>query len=128
MKLGALILFCHDLQRSLTFYRALGLVLEEEHHDQESAGPKHYACELGELHFALFDGEGENPASGFRRTGATMPGFEVDSLEKIYEAIQELGAKVIEPPSEYPWGPRFLVEDPDGRTVEVFVRAKEEDC
>lgn len=32
-------------------------------------------------------------------------------------------AKSLEPPTEYPWSPRFLVDDPDGRTVEAFARA-----
>lgn len=122
MELGALILFSTRLRDAVLFYRALGLPLEEESHDE---GPTHFACELGPTHFAIFEGSpGEAPA--YRAGGASMPGFAVPSLDHALGAVTALGANVVQPPTEYPWGPRFLVEDPDGRIVEVFERLRPE--
>ncbi len=118
MELGALIVFARQLSETVAFYRAIGLPLEEESHED---GPKHFACELGPVHFAIFEGT-ENGTASFRAAGSVMPGLAVDSLERAFEAMQQLGATIKQPPTEYPWGPRMLVEDPDGRTIELFER------
>lgn len=121
MELGAFILFAKRLPDTVAFYRALGLPLEEEHHDDQDDGPAHYACDLGAVHFSVFEGvEGQTPT--FRAVGGVMPGLAVASLERAFEAVKEFGAPIIQPPTEYPWGPRMLVEDPDGRTIELFER------
>ena len=118
MELGALILFANDLSQAVRFYQTLGVPLEKEDHE---GGPLHFACELGTLHFAIFAGPpGDAPL--FRTGGSVMPGFAVPSLDRASDAMQALGAKIIQPPTDYPWGPRMLVEDPDGRTVELFQR------
>ena len=117
-KLGALILFANRLSETVAFYRALGVPLVEENHED---GPLHFACELGPVHLAFFEGtRGETPQ--YRAGGTTMPGLAVPSLDDAWEAMQNLGATIVQPPTDYPWGPRILVEDPDGRTVEVFER------
>ena len=117
-ELGALILFTDKLEDSVAFYRTLGLPLKTEDHE---GGPKHFACELGPTHFAIFEGDpGETPA--FRSAGSAMPGFAVESIEEAHKAIEKLGAAIIQQPTEYPWGPRMLAEDPDGRSVEIFER------
>ena len=84
----------------------------------------HFACELGAAHFAVFEGS-EGSAPPFRTSGGVMPGIAVPSLDAAFQAAQSIGASVVEPPSEYPWGPRMLVEDPDGRTVEFFERRED---
>src|SRR5262245_14057316 len=48
---GALILFSGAIEKTVAFYRAIGMPLEEEKHDEE--GPLHYACELGSTHMAI---------------------------------------------------------------------------
>lgn len=118
IELGALILYANRLAETVSFYRALGMPLEEEHHEE---GPLHFACELGPTHFAVFEGSPGTPPA-LRSGGGTMPRFAVSSLDHAFQAVKALGAKVVQSPTDYPWGPRMLVEDPDGRTVEVFQR------
>jgi len=118
VELGALILFANQLEETVAFYRALGLPLEEDPHDE---GPLHFACALGPTHFAVFQG-GPGTPPPFRAAGGVTPGIAVPSLATALAAVEARGARVVEPPTEYPWGPRILVEDPDGRTVEVFER------
>ncbi|MFQ5918465.1 MAG: VOC family protein [Thermoplasmata archaeon] len=115
---GALILFSHRLPAVVQFYRAIGLELEPEQHEE---GPVHYVSGLGPTHFAVFEGPpGEAPE--FRSGGSTFPGFAVDSLEEALSGAKSVGARIAQEPSQYPWGMRALVVDPDGRTIELFER------
>ena len=92
--------------------------MEEERHDD---GPLHYACELGPVHFAIYPAETpDNGAHPERLSpGGTQVGFQVDSVEAAFEAAVALGARVMFEPDDYPWGRRAVVEDPDGRAVEL---------
>jgi lactoylglutathione lyase len=117
-RLGALILFASDIEETVAFYRVLGLPLDVDEHDD--GGPLHYACELQGCHFAIFPTEGEGRAPGMRQPGASFPGFTVDAVEETVGALRAHGAKVLQEPSPYPWGIRAVVEDPDGRPVEVY--------
>ena len=115
---GALILFTDKLEALVEFYRAIGVPLELEQHDD---GPLHHACELGLTHFAIFESNSGTPPE-FRSGGSSFPGFTVNSLEDALEAAKSLNAEVVQQPTEYPWGWRALVKDPDGRVLELFQR------
>ncbi|MEX2029568.1 MAG: VOC family protein [Anaerolineales bacterium] len=115
---GALIVFTHKLEAVVEFYSAIGVPLELERHGD---GPAHYACELGRTHIAVFrSGPGEAPE--FRSGGSSFAGFTVNSLEAALDAAKSVKAEVIQQPTQYPWGWRALVKDPDGRVVELFQR------
>ena len=119
---GALILFSESVERTVAFYRAIGIPLEEEKHDDE--GPLHYACEVGSTHIAIHGAEtGKGArAAGWRSGGSSYFGLAVSSLIEAVDAARRLGAPIVQEPEEFPWGPRALVEDPDGRVVELFER------
>ena len=117
--LGALILFTSQLERVVAFYRALGVPLAEERHDE---GPVHHACDLGRVHLAVFEGEpGVAPPRG--HGGCTFPGFTVESVAEALDDVRALGATVLAEPAMFPWGLRAVVVDPDGRPVEIFERS-----
>ena len=117
--LGALILFTARIEDVVCFYRAIGIPLESEQHE---AGPIHFACEFGRTHFAVFEA-GDGRAPEFRSGGSCFAGFAVASIEKAISAARVIGAEIIQEPESYPWGVRALVQDPDGRVVELFERA-----
>ncbi len=48
-----------------------------------------------------------------------MLGFRVASLEPALEALEPLGVRILTPPRTTPWGRRAVVQDPDGRAVEI---------
>lgn len=118
--IGALVLFAENLDRTVEFYRLLGVPLVVDDHGDDDEGPLHYACDLGGCHFAVFPGEGETTAPGFRKAGASFPGIVVESVTDVMDAVRGFGAAVIQEPSPYPWGVRAVVTDPDGRPVEVY--------
>lgn len=116
--LGALILFTNKLEAAVKFYTAIGVPLELEQHDD---GPPHYACELGLTHFAIFESNSSS-APEFKAGGTSFPGFTVNSLHDALEAAKSVNAEVVQQATEYPWGWRALVKDPDGRVIELFQR------
>jgi lactoylglutathione lyase len=118
-ELGALVLFSANVDRTVAFYRAIGVPLELEQHDDE--GPPHYAGELSGTHFAIFQAS-SGSAPPFRSGGSSLPGFVVESVAASLEGVRTLGAKIRQEPELYPWGLRAVVDDPDGRAIEIFER------
>ena len=119
-ELASVVLFATDPTATAAFYRAIGVVLEDEHHGE---GPIHFATELGPVHFAIYPAETPGRSPQRRHGGNVFPGFYVDSLEHVVSAVLETGAPILAEHEQMDWGCRVLVEDPDGRTVEINQRA-----
>lgn len=113
--------FANDLDATSNFYRAVGLPLIDEHHDD---GPAHLAAELDGVHFAIYqadEGVGTR-APSWRSAASDFPGFYVDSLDDISASLDALGARILTAHQRRPWGCRIVAEDPDGRAVEINQR------
>ena len=117
---AAIVLWTARVKEVEAFYRELGFPLRESQHDD---GPVHWTCELGGVHFAIYPQEdgGDTPPE-YRAAGASLLGFEVESLDETYRAAKRVGAGVLIRPEEVPWGRRAVILDPDGRTVELNER------
>jgi catechol 2,3-dioxygenase-like lactoylglutathione lyase family enzyme len=113
--LALVVLRTEDLGRSLRFYQALGLRFTEERH---GSGPVHHACQLGETVLELYPAE-PGRAPDRRTGGATMIGFHVDSLSQTIQALAGLNVAVLTPPSDSSTPARIVVQDPDGRAIEI---------
>lgn len=109
--LAALVLTCKDLEASVRLYRAIGVELKEARH----AGPLHYTASLSGVHLALVahDGVERGPQS------ATQLALSVSDLEGALNAARALGASVVQAPAARPFGVSAVVEDPDGRRLEL---------
>jgi catechol 2,3-dioxygenase-like lactoylglutathione lyase family enzyme len=129
-------IFANDLQRSLDFYRLLGLSVPDPD------GPPHVAVELPGGNTLSFDTEetiaGMHPgwappvASGGQErsdpgswTGSRIAlAFGVDSpaqVDALFEKITAAGHPGTLPPYDAPWGQRYAtVADPDGNWVDLF--------
>jgi lactoylglutathione lyase len=118
---SSIVLFAGDAERTAAFYRALGVALEVEDHGD---GPEHLAVDLQGVHFAIFRGAGD--AAGrlpeLREAGSAFVGFYVESLDRAVDAVRGLDARILAEHAQRPWGCRALVEDPDGRAVEINQR------
>ncbi|MCZ6793205.1 MAG: VOC family protein, partial [Planctomycetota bacterium] len=98
----SIVLWTSHYQESIDFYRMLGLPLEDEEHEK---GPVHIACEIGPLHFALYEvNDGVHPPRG--GGGHVQIGFRVDSADVIHQRLLETGTPVVIPPQNVPWGRR----------------------
>lgn len=118
-EIASIVLFAADGAQTADFYRAAGVDLEDETHDD---GPLHWAVDLDGVHVAVYDAGMAGRAPGLRAAGSTFPGLYVSSLDTARAALDELGAPILEDHEIRPWGCRFIVEDPDGRAVEINQR------
>jgi lactoylglutathione lyase len=117
-RLGYVILFVADLERSVAFYRDLiGLELKlrgDGYVEFATAG-----CKLG-----LYDRNRLRELTGQGTDAPGQPGgevvFLVEDVDAEAERLREAGATVLKGPVDRPWGHRTLhLEDPDGFVVEL---------
>ena len=103
------------IQNSRAFYEAVGLTFVEEQHGN---GPLHLACETDTLVFELYPGE-DAPLLDAKQSGATMIGFNVESLDAVLSELRVLDVAPKSVPKVAPWGRWANVVDPDGRVVQL---------
>jgi catechol 2,3-dioxygenase-like lactoylglutathione lyase family enzyme len=102
-----LVLRSADLERSRTFYEAMGLQLTEEQH---GTGARHYACALGGgfvLELYPLDG---------RATSGLRLGLTVRKVGSTVEAIRRVDGEILRVDLDVAT-PSALVRDPDGHDI-----------
>lgn len=105
-----------QLETCRAFYEALGLVFEDEEHEE---GPLHFACDVGGVHFAIYEGPpGEAPNKG--EGASSLIGFKVDDVDAVFARLREFETAILWEPRDAPWGRTAQLRDPDGRPVEIF--------
>ncbi len=96
------------------FYRdVLELPLEEEEH---RGTRRHWACQVGDLHFAIHQRDGFWLATSETEHCATIVSFTVEDIEACVERLQANGIEIA---ARNKIGPMSFVavRDPDGRHV-----------
>jgi hypothetical protein len=112
-RLRLLVLRTKQLERLRAFYRSLGVSFAAERHGH---GPLHYAGNLGGVVLELYP----LPQDGTSEDGQTRLGFSVFNLAPTLQTLEGLGTVVISAARETEWGLRAVVQDPDGRAVELY--------
>lgn len=118
-EVSSIVFFSPQPDRTIAFYRSVGVDFEEEDHGD---GLMHAAADLGDVHVAVFPASGGGVAPGWRGGGSTFVGFYVDSLDDTLAGLRRMGAALLVEHQVREWGCRVVVEDPDGRAVEVNQR------
>jgi predicted enzyme related to lactoylglutathione lyase len=108
--LSLIVLRSRDLERAARWYGLLGICFEREKH---GTGPEHLAARLGPTVLEVYPQTGEAESVGVRL------GFQVPSVDVVVEAVRRDGGVVVSPARRDRWGYRAVLEDPDGRRVEV---------
>lgn len=116
-KVGAIIWTTSRVQEVIEFYRALGIPLEPDSHDEPHKTP-HYEADVGDTHFAVFQEKDDVAGSGTQ--SPTMIGLAVDNLAQVVAVLEKMSAKFKTTLEDTPWGKRVVVYDPDGRAVEIY--------
>ena len=117
-------IFANDLQRSLDFYRLLGLSVPDP------GGSPHVAVELPGGNTLSFDTEETiagmhpgwtPPASSSRGQAMAFGVGSPAQVDALFEKITAAGHPGTLPPYDAPWGQRYAtVADPDGNWVDLF--------
>ena len=98
-------------ERTVAFYERLGMRFQQEQH---GTGPVHWAAELGGLVFEVY------PARSATEVDSKMRlGFEVADVLGVLHALRASGAEIIHEQKVAADRMRFVVRDPDGRSVDV---------
>jgi catechol 2,3-dioxygenase-like lactoylglutathione lyase family enzyme len=114
--------FASDLQRSLAFYRLLGLAVPEEQ------GP-HVAVELPGGNTLTFDTDetiagmhpGWNPPASAGRLALAFGVESPADVDALFQKVTSAGGPGPLKPYDAPWGMRYAtVADPDGNWVDLF--------
>jgi len=113
-QLNLVVIRAADIDRAAAFYRAIGLEFTRHAH---GSGPEHYASESTEVVFEVYPARGNSPP-----TTMTRLGFRVDSVSDVVERLASMGAEIVSPPSDSPWGRQAVVIDFDGHRVELTGR------
>jgi catechol 2,3-dioxygenase-like lactoylglutathione lyase family enzyme len=100
------VLRCSDIERSRTFYEALGLRLVPEQHGR---GPKHYSCAIGAVVLELY------PLAQAGSSGVRL-GIRTPSVGTVLESLRAIGATIVRVNNEGA-APSAVVRDPDGHTI-----------
>jgi lactoylglutathione lyase len=117
---SSVVMFSTRPDRTIAFYRSIGVNLADEDHGD---GRVHAAADLGPVHLAVFRASEGGVAPGRRAGGSTFVGFYVDSLDQAVAALAAMSAPLLSGHETQDWGCRVVVEDPDGRAVEINQRA-----
>jgi catechol 2,3-dioxygenase-like lactoylglutathione lyase family enzyme len=111
-----------DVERSLDFYRLLGLAVPDPQ------GP-HVEVVLPGGNTLAFDTEetisgmhpGWSPPAGAGRVAIAFGLTAPKAVDELYESITGAGHPGTLAPFDAPWGQRYAtVEDPDGTSVDLF--------
>ena len=117
-RVGYVILFVADLERSVAFYRdVIGVPFR-----LRGDGYVEFATEGAR--FGLYDRNRLGELTGQDSTTPNRPGgevvFLVGDVDAEAERLRAAGATILKGPLDRPWGHRTLhVEDPDGFVVEL---------
>lgn len=108
-KLNLLVLRCRDIETSRLFYEHLGIEFQKEKH---GSGPEHYASVFEGMVFELYPLKGDEPVDRSRL------GFAVNLETDLKESLEAADIEIF---SSYEFDGRliFVVQDPDGRKVEL---------
>ncbi len=113
--LNLVVLRAANLEISLKFYQSLGLEFVQEQHGN---GPIHYSCEIGSTVIEIYPGK-PGTAPDRKNAGATTIGFQVENLDAVVKTLEDNRISILTAPQESQWGRRAVVQDPDGRAVEL---------
>lgn len=113
--LNLLVLRAASIDQSVSFYSKLGLVFVQEQH---GSGPVHYSCTLGATVIEIYPGK-PGSAPDRKNAGATTIGVQVENLDLVVESLKKGGNTILTEPQDSAWGRRAVVQDPDGRAIEL---------
>jgi len=116
VRLDAVILWSRDVARVVAFYRAIGVPIEVEDHGD---GVRHHAADFQGVHFAILDASAPGDARRRGEDGAVQVSFKVDDLGAVLDSLRALSAKIVIDRQPGPWGIRVVLEDPDGRPIQL---------
>ena len=124
MKLNAIGIVCADIERSLSFYRMLGVDLPEFSIDEG-----HYEAQLADGFRLMLDSHDVmrqfvdhfTPPATNEAMGLAVECGSPAEVDEVHEQLVESGVESVREPWDAFWGQRYAsVRDPDGNQVDLY--------
>lgn len=109
MILNLIVIRTADMPRLVNFYQLIGLKFDYHKHEQ---GVYHYASKIGETVFEIYPLLKTQTEADI----STRLGFKIDDFEEKIELLSEC---IVSKPMETEFGFSAILQDPDGRKVEI---------
>lgn len=116
---SSVVFFSSHPEELVQVLSALDLGLLHEVHDD---GIEHWACELDDVHIAVYRADDAGSAPRFGAGGSTLFGVYIDDLDAAADRLRQMDATITTTHQHRPWGCRLIVEAMDGRSIEVNQR------
>ncbi len=113
MQLKLLVIRSANPTQLAQFYTQLGCIFEQHQHGK---GPLHYSCTVAQTVLEIYPlAKGQLTADSNLRLG-----FELEEFEVVLEKLIERDVKIIQASGESEFGWMCVVEDTEGRKVELY--------
>ena len=119
MKINLIVIKTHKLHELVDFYKLLGLDFD---YHQHGSGVFHYVATINEIVFEIYP----LPKKTIEADTTTRLGFEIENLDALILKLQEKNIKIVSLPSKTEFGYIAVVEDLDGRKIELTEKVKAE--
>jgi lactoylglutathione lyase len=113
MEIRLLVLRTPSPQQITDFYGLLGLRFEYHRHGQ---GPYHFSAAVGDAVLEIYPlAKAQTAPDEHLRLG-----FALDNFAQRMQQLQAAGARFLSEPAETTFGYMAVVQDPDGRKLELY--------
>jgi lactoylglutathione lyase len=111
MKINLIVIKTHQIHELAQFYSLLGLIFEYHQHGK---GVFHYSTVLNDIVFEIYPTP-KNTATD----NTTRLGFKVENLDILIKELPDKGVKIHNLPTQTEYGYWAVIEDLDGRKIEL---------
>jgi lactoylglutathione lyase len=112
MKINLIVIKSSDPDELAKQYELLGLQFD---YHQHSTGPHHYAASMDGVTFEIYP----LPKSKLHSDNTTRLGFEIEGLDNLMLKLSQSNWKIVSKPLRSEWGYTAIIEDLEGRKVEL---------
>jgi predicted enzyme related to lactoylglutathione lyase len=113
MKLSLIVIKTNQQEKLVAFYSLFGL--EFDHHRHGNC-PFHDTAKVGDAFLEIYP----LPKSQTVPDITTRLGFTVEKLDELIKILKTNGIKIVSEPIQTEFGYNAIVEDPDGRKIELY--------
>jgi len=113
MHLNLLVIRTSEPKKLAKFYELLGIAFQYHRHGK---GPFHYSAEIEKMVFEIYPflKSQKEPDSSLRL------GFSIKNIDALFEEFEKNEVKILKNPEISEWGYFGIIEDPDGRKIEII--------
>lgn len=112
MKINLLVIRTENPETLKTQYEKIGFKFDYHKHGN---GPFHYASELNGFILEIYP----LTKSMTKADNSLRLGFEIENLEKKVESLKKTDWRILSEPKETEWGMISIIQDLDGRKIEL---------